>query len=153
MADSPPVHTADQQIVITRVFDAPRELVFRAWTDPGHVAKWFGPQGFEIPRDSVVIDLRVGGRFELRMVSSQMGFDTRLVYEILDLVEPELLVLRHEPKPELGIPDATVTRVELHDENGKTRMVLTDGPYLESGHAEAGWSQAFDKLAALVAAG
>jgi uncharacterized protein YndB with AHSA1/START domain len=153
MADSPPAQTADQQIVITRVFDAPRDLVFRAWTDPDHVAKWFGPEGFDIPRDSVVIDLRVGGRFELRMVSAQMGFDTGLGYEILELVEPELLVLRHEPKPELGIPDATVTRVELHDEDGKTRMVLTDGPYLESGHAETGWSQAFDKLAALVSGG
>jgi uncharacterized protein YndB with AHSA1/START domain len=153
MPDSSPAQTADQQIVITRVFDAPRALVFRAWTDPDHVAKWFGPQGFEIPRDSVVIELRVGGRFELRMVSAQMGFDTGLAYEILELVEPELLVLRHEAKPELGIPDATVTRVELHDENGKTRMVLTDGPYVESGHAEAGWSQAFDKLAALVSGG
>jgi len=41
----------------------------------------------------------------------------------------------------MGIPDATVTRIELHDENGKTRMVLTDGPYVESAHAETGWSQ------------
>jgi uncharacterized protein YndB with AHSA1/START domain len=147
------MQTADQQVVITRVFDAPRDLVFRAWTEPDHVAKWFGPQGFDIPRDSVVIDLRVGGRFELRMVNSQMGFDTRLVYEIVELAEPGLLVLRHEPKPEMGIPDATVTRVELHDENGKTRMVLTDGPYVESAHAETGWSQAFDKLAALVSEG
>jgi uncharacterized protein YndB with AHSA1/START domain len=153
MPDTPPVQTADQQVVITRVFDAPRELVFRAWTDPDQVAKWFGPQGFEIPRDSVVIDLRVGGRFELQMVNSQMGFDARLGYQIVELLEPELLVLHHEAKPELGIPDATVTRVELHDENGKTRMVLTDGPYLESGHAETGWIQAFDKLAALVSGG
>ena len=152
MPDSPPVQTADQQVVITRVFDAPRELVFRAWTDPDQVAKWFGPQGFDIPRDSVEIDLRVGGAFELRMVNAQRGFDMRLGYEIIELVEPELLVLHHEAKPELGIPEATVTRVELHDENGKTRMVLTDGPYTESGHAEAGWVQAFDKLAALVSA-
>ena len=150
MPDSPPGQTADQQVVITRVFDAPRELVFRAWTDPDQVAKWFGPQGFDIPRDSVVIDLHVGGRFELRMVRSEMGFEMALSYEVLELVEPELLVLHHEAKPELGIPDATVTRVELHDENGKTRMVLTDGPYTESAHAEAGWVQAFDKLAALV---
>ena len=148
MPDSP--QTADHQIVITRVFDAPRELVFRAWTEPDQVAKWFGPQGIEIPRDSVVIDLRVGGRFELRMVRSEMGFEARLVYEIVELVEPELLVLRHEAMPDLGIPEATATRVELHDEDGKTRMVLTDGPYLESAHAEAGWLQAFDKLAALV---
>jgi uncharacterized protein YndB with AHSA1/START domain len=144
------VQTADQQVVITRVFDAPRELVFRAWTEPDQVAKWFGPQGFEIPRDSVVIDLRVGGRFELRMVRSEMGFEAHLGYQIVELVEPELLVLHHDANPELGIPDATVTRAELHDENGKTRMVLTDGPYTESGHAETGWGQAFDKLAALV---
>jgi uncharacterized protein YndB with AHSA1/START domain len=150
MPDSPPVQTADQQIVINRVFDAPRELVFRAWTDPDQVAKWFGPQGFDIPRDSVVIDLRVGGRYELRMVSPEMGFDTRLAYEILEVVEPELFVLHHEAMPEFGIPDATITRVELHDENGKTRMVLTDGPYVESGDAQRGWDQAFDKLAALV---
>jgi uncharacterized protein YndB with AHSA1/START domain len=150
MPDSPPVQTADQQVVVTRVFDAPREAVFRAWTDPAQVAEWFGPQGMEIPRDSVVIDARVGGSFALRMVRDEMGFEMGLAYEIVELVEPELLVLHHEAKPELGIPHATVTRVELHDEGGKTRMVLTDGPYPESGHAEAGWLQAFDKLAALV---
>jgi uncharacterized protein YndB with AHSA1/START domain len=150
MTDSPPVQTADQQVVVTRVFDAPREAVFRAWTDPAQVAEWFGPQGMEIPRDSVVIDARVGGSFALRMVRDEMGFEMGLAYEIVELVEPELLVLHHEAKPELGIPHATVTRVELHDEGGKTRMVLTDGPYPESGHAEAGWLQAFDKLAALV---
>jgi uncharacterized protein YndB with AHSA1/START domain len=150
MPDSPPVQTADQQVVVTRVFDAPREVVFRAWTDPAQVAEWFGPQGMEIPRDSVVIDARVGGSFALRMVRDEMGFEMGLAYEIVELVEPVLLVLHHEAKPELGIPHATVTRVELHDEGGKTRMVLTDGPYPESGHAEAGWLQAFDKLAALV---
>jgi uncharacterized protein YndB with AHSA1/START domain len=150
MPDSPPVQTADQQVVVTRVFDAPREVVFRAWTDPAQVAEWFGPQGMAIPRDSVVIDARVGGSFALRMVRDEMGFEMGLAYEIVELVEPELLVLHHGAKPELGIPHATVTRVELHDEGGKTRMVLTDGPYPESGHAEAGWLQAFDKLAALV---
>jgi uncharacterized protein YndB with AHSA1/START domain len=150
MPDSPPAQTADQQVVITRVFDAPRELVFRAWTDPEQVAKWFGPQGVAVPRESVAIDRRIGGRFELQMVRSEMGFEMSLDYEIVELVEPALLVLRHEAKPELGIPHATITRVELHDENGKTRMVLTDGPYPESGHAEAGWVQAFDKLDALV---
>src|SRR5262249_9104994 len=150
MPDSPPMQAPDQQVVITRVFDAPRELVFRAWTEPAQVAKWFGPQGFDIPPDSVVVDLHVGGRFELRMVRSEKGFEMALAYEILELVEPELLVLRHDAKPELGIPTATVTRVEFHDENAKTRMVLTDGPYTESAHAEAGWVQAFDKLAALV---
>jgi uncharacterized protein YndB with AHSA1/START domain len=151
MPDSPRLQNADQQVVVARIFDAPRDVVFRAWTDPDQVAKWFGPQGMDIPRDSVVIDARVGGRFELRMTRSE-SFEMGLAYEIVELVEPELLVLRHEAKPELGIPHATMTRVEFHDDDGKTRVLLTDGPYPESAHAEAGWVQAFDKLAAFVAA-
>src|SRR4051794_32864996 len=51
----------DQQVLITRIFDAPRDVVFRAWTDPDQVAQWFGPDGFEAPRETVEIDLRVGG--------------------------------------------------------------------------------------------
>ena len=129
-------------ITVTRVFDAPRELVFKAWTDPDHVAAWFGPAGFVTPRDSVDIDLRVGGRFDLSMVRD--GAERRLHYEIVELVEPELLVLKS---------DATVTRVELEDDGGRTRMTLTDGPYPEDvgRGAGAGWESAFEKLAAQLA--
>jgi hypothetical protein len=75
-----------------------------------------------------------------------------LRYEIVELVEPELIVLRCPPMPELGLPDGTVTRVEFHDRGDKTRMTLTDGPYPRDGggHAEAGWNGAFDKLAVLL---
>jgi uncharacterized protein YndB with AHSA1/START domain len=152
MSDSTDASTAEQQITITRVLDAPRELVFRAWTDPDQVAKWFGPEGFDTPRDSVEIDLRVGGRFNLRMVQEGADMDHRISYEILELVEPELLVLRSDPMPEIGLNHHTTTRVELHDEAGKTRMTLTDGPYPEEGgrHAGEGWEGAFDKLETLV---
>jgi hypothetical protein len=47
--------------------------------------------------------------------------------------------------------EPTITRVELHDIGGRTRMILTDRPYPETGHAEAGWHAAFDKLAVVVA--
>ena len=129
-------------ITVTRVFDAPREMVFKAWTDPDHVAAWFGPAGFVTPRDSVDIELRVGGRFDLSMVRD--GAERRLHYEIVELVEPELLVLKS---------DATVTRVELEDDGGRTRMTLTDGPYPEDvgRGAGAGWESAFDKLATQLA--
>jgi hypothetical protein len=53
--------------------------------------------------------------------------------------------------PQTGMPDRTVTRIELHDEGGRTRMVLTDGPYPDGSPAEAGGSQSFDKLARRVA--
>ena len=153
MSDSTPAQTAEHQIAITRVFDAPRELVFKAWTDPDHVAKWFGPAGFDVPRDSVEIDLRVGGRFNLRMVKAGSGMEHGLRYEIVELLEPELLVLKSEPMPEVGLHHSTLTRVELREEAGKTRMTLTDGPYTEEGGrgAGAGWEGAFDKLEALLA--
>jgi uncharacterized protein YndB with AHSA1/START domain len=140
-----------QEVLITRIFDAPRERVFRAWTDPDEVAAWYGPEHFDTPRERIRIDLRVGGRYELTMVQRDNGAEFPAVYEIVELVEPELLVLRSDPMPEHGMPEPIVTRVEFHDHGGKTRMTLSDGPYRESRHAESGWNAAFDKLARLVA--
>jgi uncharacterized protein YndB with AHSA1/START domain len=152
MSDSPPVQTAEHEITITRVFDAPREVVFKSWTDPEQVARWFGPPGFETPRESVDIDLRVGGRFHLRMVRGGGGMEYGLRYEIVELVEPELLVLRSEPMPEVGLYHHTFTRIELQEDGGKTRLKLTDGPYPEEGGqgAAAGWEGSFDKLESLL---
>jgi uncharacterized protein YndB with AHSA1/START domain len=151
MSDSTPVAASDQEVRITRVFEAPREQVFRAWIDPDEVAAWYGPEHFDTPRDRIRIDPRVGGRYELTMVQRDGGAEFAIGYDILELVEPELLVLRSDPMPQVGMHEPTVTRVELQDLGDRTRMILTDGPYTESVHAEAGWSAAFDKLARLVA--
>ena len=153
MSDSTPAAAADQEVLITRIFEAPRERVFRAWTDPDEVAAWFGPEHVDTPRDRIHIDLRVGGRYELTMVRREGGSEFSIGYEIVELVEPELIVLRSDPMPEAGMHAPTVVRVEFHDHGSKTRMTLTDGPFPPAGrgHAEAGWHAAFDKLAALVA--
>ena len=151
MTDPTPV-AASQEVVITRVFDAPRARVFRAWTDPDEVAGWYGPDQFETPRESIRIDLRPGGRYELTMLRRDGGGAFPIGYDIVEVVEPELLVLRSDPMPQAGMPDPTVTRIELHDEGGRTRMVLTDGPYPDGSPAEAGWGQSLDKLARLVGA-
>jgi uncharacterized protein YndB with AHSA1/START domain len=150
MTDSTPAAAA-QQVRITRTFDAPCQQVYRAWTDPDEVAAWYGPEHVDTPRERVHIDLRVGGRYELTMVQRDSGAEFAIGYDILELVEPELLVLRSDPMPEMGMHEPTITRVELHDIGGRTRMILTDGPYPETGHAEAGWHAAFDKLAVVVA--
>ena len=146
---------SDQQVLVTRIFDAPRARVFAAWMDPARVAEWYGPEHFDTPADRVLIEPRPGGRYELTMVERGTGRELPVRYEIVELVEPELIVLRSEPMPEMGMPDGTITRIELHDHGPKTRMTLTDGPFPEPGRgrAEAGWSGAFDKLAALVATG
>jgi uncharacterized protein YndB with AHSA1/START domain len=151
MGDSIPKAGAEQEVLITRIFEAPREQVFRAWTDPDEVAAWYGPEQMETPREKVKIDLRVGGRYELTMVPRGGNGEFPIGYEIIELVEPELIVMRSDPMPEMGMHDPVVLRVEFHDHGDKTRMTLSDGPYPGgAGHAEAGWNAAFDKLAALL---
>jgi uncharacterized protein YndB with AHSA1/START domain len=141
--------TDAQQVAISHVFDAPIGNVFRAWTDPDEVAAWYGPAGMRTPREKIQIDLRVGGRFELTMVSLDGGREYSIGYQIVELSPPELLVLRSDPMPEAGKDAATTVRVALEDLDGRTRMTLTDGP-LPFGreHAEAGYRAAVEKLAA-----
>jgi uncharacterized protein YndB with AHSA1/START domain len=139
------------EVVITRTFDVPRESVFKAWTDPAELAAWYGPEQFDTPRERIAIDLRIGGRYELTMIQRDSGAEFPALYEIIELVEPELLVLRSDPMPEMGMPDPVVTRVELEDLGGRTRMTLTDGPYPEGIRAEEGWTSSFERLARHVA--
>ena len=152
MSDSTP-DAAEQEVLITHIFEAPRERVFRAWTDPDEVAAWYGPEHMEAPRERIRIDLRVGGRWELTMVQrGGGGGEFSIGYDILELVEPELIVMRSDPMPQAGMHEPVGVRVEFHDHGDKTRMTLSDGPYPAGpGHAEAGWNAAFDKLASFVA--
>jgi uncharacterized protein YndB with AHSA1/START domain len=146
MSDATPV---DREVLITRIFDAPREQVFRAWADPDEVAAWYGPAQMSTPSERISIDLRVGGRWEVTMIGG--GREFAIGYEIVELVEPELLVLCSDPMP--GMHEATIVRVEFHDHGGKTRMTLSDGPYPGGAeHAAAGYDAAFDKLAVRLAA-
>jgi uncharacterized protein YndB with AHSA1/START domain len=139
-------------VELERAFDAPRQLVFKAFIDPEQVTQWRGPDGFHTPREKVEIGPRVGGRYHVVMVQDDSGAEFPTRYEIVELVEPGLLVLRAPAMPEYGIPDATTTRVELYDEAGRTRMALMSGPYTPDMHgpAEAGWTGQLDKLVQLL---
>lgn len=154
MSDAKPAATTDEQVLITRIFEAPRERVFRAWTDPDELAAWYGPKQMDAPRERIHIDLRIGGRWELTMVRRGGGAEITISYEILELIEPELIVLQSDPMPAMGLHEPTILRVEFHDHGAKTRMTLSDGPYPPHGHghAEAGWAAAFDNLARILAA-
>jgi uncharacterized protein YndB with AHSA1/START domain len=137
MADSPPV---DQEFTITRVYDAPRELVWRAWADPDHVARWFGPRGITTPRSTITMDVRPGGTFELTMVSDDDGTEYPSGGTFLEVVEPERLVWQDRDVK----MTVTVTFADLGDQTEMTCHVVG-----ETGGAEAydGWSTMFDKLA------
>jgi uncharacterized protein YndB with AHSA1/START domain len=155
MTEPTPAAPVEQgEVLITRIFDAPREQVFAAWTDPQQIAQWYGPDHLDTPAEHVHVDLRVGGLYELVMVDRQSGARYPLRYEIVELQVPELLVLRCPAMPAMGLPFEVTTRVELHDHGQKTRMTLSDGPYRSPGdaQAEAGWNAAVEKLASLVTA-
>jgi uncharacterized protein YndB with AHSA1/START domain len=144
------------ELVITRIFDAPRELVYRAFTDPDQLAAWFGPAGWSVPRDSVDIVAEIGGHQRFTMVdvsdpTQSSPVDARFV----EVLENELLVGEQDLSavPGLGGPVMRM-RVEFHDEpGGRTRLVLTQSPYGPEfvDLAREGWSGSFSKLDRLLA--
>jgi uncharacterized protein YndB with AHSA1/START domain len=147
--------TNDQYLILSRVFDAPRELVYQAFVDPDQLAQWFAPTGYHIPRESVEIDAHPAGRHLFHMVSDDHAHHSTSEGTFTEVVENQLLVISQEVA---GIPgtDGLVRmtlRVELSDEGeGKTRLDLRQGPYtaeIES-NARLGWEDCFTKLDALL---
>lgn len=149
---------SDDMLRIERVFDAPREMVWNAFTDPDEVAQWFGPVGYRVPRESIEFDLRPGGRQRLSMVAEDQnqpspGESTGTIDEFVD---GALLATYENLEGEIANVFGTerlTMRIELHDEpDGRTRLILTQGPYGEAilGDAAAGWGSSFDKLDAVL---
>lgn len=157
MTDSNPARVDETEVFITRVFNAPRAVVFKFWTDPEQLAKWWGPVGYHTPREDVAIDPRVGGRFQLRMVETATGAEVWVHGEIVELVAPELLTLRLDVPQPIGLPPMeTRVRVEFHDLGDKTRITLRQGPFATADQREqtaTGWGQSFDKLDQLLPSG
>jgi uncharacterized protein YndB with AHSA1/START domain len=143
---------ADRVLVITRVFDAPRRLVFEAWTTKEHLDRWCAPRGFTIPWSEG--DLRVGGPWRSCMRSPE-GVEYRLRGTYREIVQDELLVFTHAWEEDDGTPGPeTIVTVRFADENGKTRLTFEQGPFksVESrdGH-KGGWTQCLERLAEHIA--
>lgn len=115
-----PTSTADREIVITRVLQAPRELVWEAWTNPEHVAKWWGPNGFT--NTILSMDVRPGGVWRFIMHGPDgVDYPNKIVF--IEVVKPERLVYSHSEDDDVRETDfhTTATFVE-HD--GKTTVTL-----------------------------
>lgn len=146
---------AEREITITRTFDAPRKLVFKAWTDAKELAQWWGPKGFTNP--VCEIDPRVGGALRIHMRSPD-GSIYPMKGEIREIVPPERLVFTNIAIDAAGKPVIDgLTTVTFADEGGKTKLTLhTRGTALVDYAAaylqgmEMGWTQSIDKLQALL---
>jgi uncharacterized protein YndB with AHSA1/START domain len=146
------------ELHIERIFDAPRELVWQAFTDPDQISQWFGPVGYSVPRESVDMDVRVGGHQRLMMVADDPeyppGGPVNVTFD--EVVEPELLLGHEDLEGEMAEffgSERISMRIQLHDEDGKTRLVLDQGPYKAEieGDAREGWTSSFTKLDTLLA--
>lgn len=150
--------TPDTELVITRIFKAPREAVYRAFTDPDQLAAWFGPVGYSVPRDTVDQDIRVGGHQRFVMVNdADPSRASPVNATFVEVVENELLVGEERWEGVQGLQEGGVMqmRLEFHDQgDGTTRLVVRQGPYTAEMRkmADMGWESSFTKLDALLAA-
>lgn len=103
----------DREIIGTRVFDAPRELVWKAWTDPQHIAQWWGPNGFTTTISKM--DVQPGGIWRFVMHGPD-GTDYPNLIRYIEVVKPERLVYEHGPVPKFHV---TVT---FEERDGKTTL-------------------------------
>ena len=150
--DSAAVPVAERELTIRRTFDAPRALVFRAWTEPQHLAQWSCPRGFTMIENRG--ELRVGGAFFAWMRSPQ-GEDHRMRGVYREIVPPERLVFTHAWLDAGGGPGPeTLVTVTLRERHGRTEMTFHQGGFesvaSRDGH-EGGWNSCFELLAELLA--
>jgi uncharacterized protein YndB with AHSA1/START domain len=155
-----PKKTKGSELVITRIFDAPRELVWKTWTEPARVKRWWGPQGFTSP--FCRIDLRVGGTY-LYCMQSPEGREYWSTGVYREIVPPQRIVCTDSFSDEKGnvvpashygmtgdYPRELVVTVTFEEQKGRTKFTLRHAGF-PSGEmrdlAGAGWNTSLDKLA------
>ena len=140
-----------QELTITRVFNANRELVFKMWTEPEHLSKWYGPKGFSVA--GCEIDLKPNGAFNIDMKRPDgQIYPTKGVFR--EISPPEKLVfslLSHfddQNKPQVEM----LNNLTFIEENGKTKMTMhivevkTISGVVPLKGLDFAWNQSFDKL-------
>ena len=138
---------AGLELKIERIFRAPRERVFRAWTDPNQALHWWGPKDY--PGFFLEMDVRVGGAWcgKLRSVADGTVLTHRGVFRAI--VEPSLLsfTFAWDEEGERGLE--TLVTLTFEDLGGRTRFTLHQAPFQSDGERDghgAGWNSTFDRL-------
>lgn len=155
-ATAKPQPTATREVTITRIVDAPVALVFKLWTEPAHLARWWGPHGFDNP--VCEIDARVGGQILIHMRGPD-GTVYPMTGTFREFVAPERLVFMAVAEDSDGNPLLeSLTTVTFEDRGARTRLTVHASavglapiaPQMLAG-MEAGWTQSLERLDALAA--
>ncbi len=164
------ISVTENDFVITRIFEAPKTLVYKAWSDPALMKEWWGPHHFTTP--SCEIDLKVGGTYRFVMRSPEgIDYPTGGVYK--EIVESERLVFtmncnehtkewhdllnKNRPNRKGDLHEFVVT-VTFEEEHGKTKLTIAKhfdsaedrNAMVNLGMSE-GWNQSLEKLETLLA--
>ena len=148
-ARTSPVAQADERVlVITRVFDAPRELVFRLWSDPAHAKRWMGPRGFTATH--LEQDPRPGGAWRACLREDHSGRELWQGGVFREIVEPERLVYTFAWDREDGRRGHdTLVTITFAERGGKTEMTFRQAVFETVGQRDghqSGWNSSFDRL-------
>ncbi len=140
------------ELTISRIFDAPRELVFAAWTEPHHLAQWSGPEGFTSQQD--YFSATPGGKYRVCVIEPN-GTEHWMRGTYQEVVAPERLVYTHLWEQDAGgTSPLTLVTVTFADEAGKTRMVLRQTGFASETSRDnhiGGWSSSLNDLDAYLA--
>lgn len=142
------------ELVVTRVLNAPREVVFKAWTDPAQLMQWWGPAHH--PAVQIDMDIRPGGRWRNCLRSPETGVELWHHGVFREVVPPALLVFTFvwEEEGERGVEN--LVTVTFEDLGGKTKLTLRQVPFVSvaerDGHGE-GWTSTLDRLEKVVGRG
>jgi uncharacterized protein YndB with AHSA1/START domain len=134
---------------IVRTFDAPRERVWREWTEPEAFADWFGGAASEVPVSSVSMDVRPGGQWRATMYAGPDRREIRWKGEYREVAEPERLVFTVTDQPEDEAYEVvTVVLSDLGDGRTEMHMEQTGGGLSPDGYerAKQGWGTFFDRM-------
>lgn len=145
--------SAERELVITRVFDAPRALVFKMWTEPEHLARWWGPPGFTTI--SGRIGVRPGGTW-FRVMRAPDGHEVRKRGVYREIVAPERLVFTYATEDAAGnLGPETLVTVTFADFDGKTKLTLHQalfGSVASRDDHRGGWAGSLERFAEYLAA-
>ena len=141
----------DRVLLLTRDFQAPRPLVFEAWTDPRHLVRWWGPKDFTLPHYQQ--DFRVGGSYRLCMRSPE-GEDHWVWGVYREIVEQERIVFtwNRDPHPEMPRAESVVS-VTLAEHDGGTRLTLHHAIFQsvrDRNEHVGGWTECLQRLGSYV---